>query len=171
MKTIIKTILCLLVVYSTQVISSSLTFDFSNPAFSGDGYSSHVLSISQLEYNRKEAVKDDLLSAAAKAEREAKNTTLAKFVTNVESRIFANLSKQMVDNMFGTNCDEDEDTVIVECPLKGSATLPDGATVHWIKDLDATDESGAPAPTITLTVTDALGTVTQLIVPVGDFKF
>ena len=61
MKTLIKTILCVLIVYSTQVISSSLTFDFSNPAFSGEGYSSHVLSISQLEYNRKEAVKDDLL--------------------------------------------------------------------------------------------------------------
>ena len=102
MKTLIKTILCVLIVYSTQVISSSLTFDFSNPSFSGEGYSSHVLSIEQLQYNRKESVKDDLLSAESKAARDAKNTTLAKFVTNVESRIFANLSKQMVDNMFGT---------------------------------------------------------------------
>ena len=43
-------------------------------------------------------------AAEKAAARAAKNTTLAKFVTNVESRIFANLSKQMVDNMFGTNC-------------------------------------------------------------------
>ena len=48
MKTLIKTILCVLIVYSTQVISSNLTFDFSNPSFSGEGYSSHVLSIEQL---------------------------------------------------------------------------------------------------------------------------
>ena len=104
-----------------------------------------------------------MLSAAAKAEREAKNTTLAKFVTNVESRIFANLSKQMVDNMFGTNCTEDPDTTALECPLSGTATLPDGSTVSWVKD--------ETAETITLTVTSADGSLTELIVPVGDFKF
>ena len=101
--------------------------------------------------------------AAAEAARDANNTTLAKFVTNVESRIFANLSKQMVDNMFGTNCAEDTDTDAIECPLSGTATLPDGSTVYWAKD--------TTAETITLTVTDASGTITQLIVPVGDFKF
>ena len=153
----------LLIGLSTSAIASSLTFDFSNPAFSGVGYSSHVLSIEQLQYNRKESVKDDLISATAKAARDANNTTLAKFVTNVESRIFANLSKQMVDNMFGTNCTEDTDTTAVECPLSGTATLPDGSTVYWAKD--------ETAETITLTVTDASGTITQLVVPVGDFKF
>ena len=150
--------------------ASELTFSFGNPSFSGEGYSSHVLSISQLEYNRKEAVKDDLIAAQKAADREAKNTTLAKFVTNVESRIFANLSKQMVDNMFGTNCTPDDPDLEAtlpdkdkQCPLSGSATLPDGATVVWAKD--------TTAETITLTVTDAAGSITQLIVPVGDFKF
>ena len=161
MKTLLQ--MLLLIGFSTSAISSGLTFDFSNPAFSGVGYSSHVLSIEQLQYNRKESVKDDLISATAKAARDANNTTLAKFVTNVESRIFANLSKQMVDNMFGTNCTEDTDTDAIECPLSGTATLPDGSTVYWAKD--------TTAETITLTVTDASGTITQLIVPVGDFKF
>ena len=156
-------LLLTLLTLTTISQASSLTFDFSNPAFSGEGYSSHVLSISQLEYNRKESVKDDLLSAEAKAARDAKNTTLAKFVTNVESRIFANLSKQMVDNMFGTNCTEDTDTTELECPLSGTATLPDGSTVAWVKD--------ETAETITLTVTAADGSLTQLVVPVGDFKF
>jgi surface antigen len=108
-------------------------------------------------------VKDDLTAAEKAAERAAKNTTLSKFVTNVESRIFANLSKQMVDNMFGTNCTEDDETEETECPLSGTATLPDGSTVYWAKD-ETTE-------TITLTVTDANGGITQLIVPVGDFKF
>ena len=156
-------LLLILLTLTTISQASSLTFDFSNPAFSGEGYSSHVLSISQLEYNRKESVKDDLLSAEAKAARDAKNTTLAKFVTNVESRIFANLSKQMVDNMFGTNCTEDTDTTELECPLSGTATLPDGSTVAWVKD--------ETAETITLTVTAADGSLTELVVPVGDFKF
>ena len=156
-------LLLILLALTTISQASNLTFEFGNPAFSGEGYSGHVLSISQLEYNRKESVKDDLLSAAAKAERDAKNTTLAKFVTNVESRIFANLSKQMVDNMFGTNCTEDTDTTELECPLSGTATLPDGSTVAWVKD--------ETAETITLTVTAADGSLTQLVVPVGDFKF
>ena len=153
----------LLIGLSTSAIASSLTFDFSNPAFSGVGYSSHVLSIEQLQYNRRQSVKDDKISLAAKEARDAKNTTLAKFVTNVESRIFANLSKQMVDNMFGTNCTEDTSTTELECPLSGTATLPDGSTVAWVKD--------ETAETITLTVTAADGSLTQLVVPVGDFKF
>ena len=161
MKTLLQ--MLLLIGFSTSAISSSLTFDFSNPAFSGVGYSSHVLSIEQLQYNRRQSVKDDKISLAAKEARDAKNTTLAKFVTNVESRIFANLSKQMVDNMFGTNCTEDTDTTAIECPLSGTATLPDGSTVAWIKD--------NTAETITLTVTAADGSLTQLVVPVGDFKF
>jgi exopolyphosphatase/guanosine-5'-triphosphate,3'-diphosphate pyrophosphatase len=69
-------LLLILLTLTTISQASSLTFDFSNPAFSGEGYSSHVLSISQLEYNRKESVKDDLLSAEAKAARDAKNRNL-----------------------------------------------------------------------------------------------
>jgi hypothetical protein len=156
-------LLLILLTLTTISQASNLTFEFGNPSFSGEGYSSHVLSISQLEYNRKKEVEEDLISAAAKAARDAKNTTLAKFVTNVESRIFANLSKQMVDNMFGTNCTEDTDTTELECPLSGTATLPDGSTVAWVKD--------ETAETITLTVTSADGSLTELIVPVGDFKF
>ena len=160
-----------LMVFSTMTTAGELTFGFKNPSFSGTGYSSHVLSIEQLQFQREQGVIDDKTAAEKAAARAAANTTLSKFVTNVESRIFANLSKQMVDNMFGTNCTEDEDTVVVECPPKGSATLPDGSTVYWEKDTTAVDADGNAAPTITLTVTDALGTVTTLVVPVGDFKF
>ena len=156
-------LLLILLTLTTISQASNLTFDFKNPSFSGEGYSSHVLSIEQLQFNRSESVKDDAASAESKAARDAKNTTLAKFVTNVESRIFANLSKQMVDNMFGTNCTEDPDTTALECPLSGTATLPDGSTVSWVKD--------ETAETITLTVTSADGSLTELIVPVGDFKF
>ena len=152
-----------LMVFSTMTTAGDLTFGFKNPSFSGTGYSSHVLSIEQLQFQREQGVSDDKTAAEKAADRAAKNTTLAKFVTNVESRIFANLSKQMVDNMFGTNCTEDAATEELECPLSGTATLPDGSTVSWIKD--------ETAETITLTVTDANGGITQLIVPIGDFKF
>ena len=153
----------ILLLLTTSIQASELTFGFKNPAFSGVGYSTHVMSIAQIEFNRAEGVKDDKTAAEKAADRAAKNTTLSKFVTNVESRIFANLSKQMVDNMFGTNCTEDAETEELECPLSGTATLPDGSTVSWVKD--------ETAETITLTIVDASGGITQLIVPVGDFKF
>ena len=152
-----------LMVFSTTTTAGDLTFGFKNPSFSGTGWSSHVLSIEQLQFQREQGVIDDKTAAEKAADRAAKNTTLSKFVTNVESRIFANLSKQMVDNMFGTNCAEDAETEELECPLSGTATLPDGSTVSWIKD--------ETAETITLTIIDAAGGITQLIVPVGDFKF
>ena len=159
----LKVAILLLAIIGLEGQAGTLDFSFSNPSFSGIGYSSHVLSIEQLQYQREQAVADDKTSAEKAADRAAKNTTLSKFVTNVESRIFANLSKQMVDNMFGTNCTEDTETEALECPLSGTATLPDGSTVSWVKD--------ETAETITLTIVAASGGITQLIVPVGDFKF
>ena len=156
-------ILLLLAIIGLEGQAAILDFSFSNPSFSGVGYSSHVLSIEQLQYQREQGVADDKTAEEKAAARAAANTTLSKFVTNVESRIFANLSKQMVDNMFGTNCAEDAETEELECPLSGTATLPDGSTVSWVKD--------ETAETITLTIVDASGGITQLIVPVGDFKF
>ena len=44
----------------------------------------------------------DLESAIAAAERDADGTTQAKFLRNLESRIYAQISKQLVDKMFGT---------------------------------------------------------------------
>ena len=124
----------------SSILASELTHDFKNPAFSGNGYSSHVLSINQLEVQREQKVFDDLKSAAAAAEREEKNKTVNKFIANVESRIYANLSKQLVDNMFGTECDSSTTT----CPTSGTSEI-EGATISWVKD--------TTTEVITLTIT------------------
>ena len=39
--------------------ASELTHEFKNPSFSGNGYSTHVLSIEQLRYSRKNDVRDE----------------------------------------------------------------------------------------------------------------
>jgi hypothetical protein len=142
----------------TSILASELTQEFKNPAFSGNGYSSHVLSINQLEVQRRQKVIDDEKSAASAAERDEKNKTVNKFIANVESRIYANLSKQLVDNMFGTSCDSSTTT----CPTSGTSTI-EGATIYWVKD-NTTE-------IITLTITADDGTVTTMAVPIGDFKF
>ena len=146
----------LLYVFSSSITTASeLVHEFKNPSFSGNGYSSHVLSIEQLQFNREKTVKDDEKSAAAAAERKASNTTINKFIKNVESRIYANLSKQLVDNMFGTSCTG-------TCPTSGTAEV-EGSTIYWIKD--------STTEIITLTITSADGAVTTMSVPLGDFNF
>ena len=140
------------------LLASELVHDFKNPSFSGNGYSQHVLSLNQLEVQREQKVFDDLKSAKAAAERAEKNKTINKFITNVESRIYANLSKQLVDNMFGTTCDSSTTT----CPTSGTANV-EGATIYWVKDTST--------EIITLTITDTDGTTTTMTVPLGDFKF
>jgi len=162
MKTSIKKLMLvvttLLFTLDYNLLASELTHEFKNPAFSGNGYSSHVLSINQLEVQREQKVFDDLKSANAAAERAEKNKTINKFITNVESRIYANLSKQLVDNMFGTTCDSSTTT----CPTSGTATV-EGAQIYWVKDTST--------EIITLTITDVDGTTTTMTVPLGDFKF
>ena len=142
----------------TPILASEIVHDFKNPAFSGNGYSSHVLSVNQLEVQRENKVFDDAKSAAAAAEREEKNTTINKFIANVESRIYANLSKQLVDNMFGESCDSSTTT----CPTSGTADI-EGASIYWVKD--------TTTEIITLTITADDGTVTTMSVPIGDFQF
>ena len=142
-------------VLSTPSIASELVHSFANPSFSGSGYSTHVLSLEQLRYSREKNIKDDAKSAAAAAERDANNTTINKFIKNVESRIYANLSKQLVDNMFGEECEG-------TCPTSGTAEV-EGSTIYWVKD--------TTTEIITLTITSPDGSTTIMSVPVGDFKF
>ena len=143
---------------TTSIQASDLVHEFKNPAFSGNGYSNHVLSVDQLQSQRKKDNEADAKSEKAAAERAEKNTTINKFIANVESRIYANLSKQLVDNMFGTSCDSSTTT----CPTSGTSTI-EGAQIAWVKD--------TTTEIITLTITADDGTVTTMAVPIGDFKF
>jgi Curli production assembly/transport component CsgF. len=81
--------------------ADTLVHGFRNPAFSGVGYSSHVLTIENQERNRREELKDERVSEALAAERNAENTVEARFLRNLESRIYSQLSRQLVDNLFG----------------------------------------------------------------------
>lgn len=132
-------------------VKAELTHNFKNPSFSGQGYSNHVLAIEQLQHQRKKDLKEKRESDAAKAKREAESTTLAKFLNNVESRIYAQLSKQLVDNMFSDTGE-----------TSGTAEI-EGATVYWIKD--------ETSDTITVQITETAGTYTEIVVPLSGFGF
>lgn len=119
-----------------------------SPAFNGQGYSSHVLTIEQIESQRKQKLKDEAKAAADKAERDAKSTNLAKFLVNVESRIYAQLSKQLADAMFADG--------------GNSGTMDfQGTNISWVKT----------ANDVTLTITEANGNRTDITVPLASFAF
>ena len=136
--------------------AAELTWGFKSPAFHhGNGYSSHVLSVEQLQHNRKKDLEDEAKAEARRLERELENTTLNKFVKNVESRIYATLSKQMVDSMFA-DCG-------TSCANSGTAEI-EGSQISWVKDTT----TGA----ITLTVLEEDGSTTTIEIPgTGEFNF
>tara|TARA_B110000881_G_scaffold123588_1_gene108548 strand:+ start:59 stop:538 length:480 start_codon:yes stop_codon:yes gene_type:complete len=152
----------LLLITSIQASASSLSFGFGNPSFSGNGFSTHALSISQLEYNRSTDIEKAKKSAEAKAIRDEENTIVNKFITNVESRIYATLSKQLVENMFGICSAEEVEANTCTVTTSGTATYM-GATMVWSRD----DTNN----TITLQITQPDGTTTEIIVPIKGFGF
>lgn len=142
----------------SNVANADLVHQFKNPSFSGIGYSAHVLSLEQLEFNRSEDLRKEREAEAERIERELENSVLNKFIKNLESRIYATLSKQMVDNMFAA-CGEDTG---VECANSGTTTV-EGASITWVKDT----ETGS----ITLTV-DGPDGYTEITIPgPGEFNF
>ena len=144
-------IILITTLFAWTASASELTHSFKNPAFSGNGYSNHVLAIDQLQNQRKKENEDEAKALAREAEREAENSTLAKFLKNVESRIYANISKNLVDGMF-----EDDGATT------GTAEI-EGATITWNKDLTS--------DTITVIIVEEDGTTTELTVPLTGFGF
>jgi hypothetical protein len=144
------TLLCLFAISVSAVArAAELQHYFNSPSFSGIGWSSHVLTIQQMEAARTQKNKDDQKAQQDKSERESKNTNLAKFLVNVESRIYAQLSKQLADAMFAEGA--------------GDAGAMDfqGTKISWVKS--ATD--------VTLTITESNGSTTQIAVPLAGFAF
>lgn len=140
----------ILMIMSHTAFASEMTFGFKNPEFSGDGFSSHSLTIENEEYTRRQA-----REAAKKAEIEAaktaaSNTNISKFLNNLESRIYAQLSLQLSNAMFADGA------------TTGTMQF-EGSTISWTKD--------SVAQTISLTVIDATGNRTDITVPIGSFKF
>jgi hypothetical protein len=159
MKKILVTLsLCLCV----SVSQAELVHQFKNPAFSGIGFSSHVLTIDSIEKSRRDAIEADKKAAIAKAEAELLNTPLNRFMSLFQSQVYAQLATQLSNNLFTNKCAAPDGTAIPGCvnPTTGNFNL-DGNTVTWAKANDK----------VTLTVVDAKGTVTRVIVPIASFSF
>ena len=94
-------------------------------------------------------IKEELKALQEQIERDKENTTLARFIRNLESRIYAQLSRQLVENLFGEN------------PSTSGILTLEGNTIEY------SIEDGI----ITLTITASDGTQTVIQLPIGDFSF
>lgn len=124
-------------------------YTFKSPSFNGNGYSAHVLTIENQEHNRRDAMKKEIQAALDKEKNDAKNTNISKFLNNLESRIYAQISQNVATAMFadgGSN----------------SGTLNfEGNIINWTKS----------STEITLNVTYYVGSSTSISIPLGSFQF
>ena len=124
-------------------------YSFKSPSFNGNGYSSHVLTIENQEFTRRAQVEKDIQAALQAQATATANTNIAKFMNNLESRIYAQISQNLATAMFA-NGGSNSGTMNFE-----------GNTIFWSKD----------SSNIYLTVTDTVGNTTQVTVPLGSFQF
>jgi hypothetical protein len=156
-----KKIICVLAFIPT-LASAELVHQFKNPAFSGIGWSSHVLTIDSIEKSRRDAIEAQKKADIAKAEADLLNTPLNRFMSLFQSQVYAQLATQLSNNLFQNKCAAPDGSAIPGCvnPTTGSFLL-DGNTVTWRK----TEKD------VVLTVVDAKGTVTTVTVPIASFGF
>jgi len=126
-------------------MANELTFRFKSPSFSGIGFSAHKINIENISAARKKTVRDQIKSLEIQANLAAQRTPLNVFMTNLQSRIYSELSKQVTEQLFA---DTGSDS--------GSFDL-DGNTISWYRLADQ----------INLTVADTDGDITTILVPIG----
>jgi hypothetical protein len=149
------TVLLSLFVYASAAQAGELVFEFNSPSFSGNGYGTHVLTIAQLEQQRKDKIEADIQAELDRLDREYKSSNAYKFQNNLESRIYAQLSRQIADSLFA------EGSVLIEGEWYDAET-PFGDVISWKRDQDR----------IYVKVVDSNGDViAEFDVPVGEFAF
>ena len=134
---------------SVNVKADQITHKFKSPSFNGTATSSHYLTIENQEFNRKQTIKDEIKAAIEEAERDKENSTVQRFIRNFESRVYAELSRQLIANLFG------------ETPSDSGVISLEGNTIEYSTDGDF----------LTLRITEADGTVTVITIPIGSFTF
>jgi hypothetical protein len=132
----------------TIVWASEIVHQFNSPSFSGIGYSSHVMTIYNQELSRKLAIAAEKKADALKAEMDAKNTPMAKFISNLESRVYNELARQITEKLF-----EGQGSQV------GGSFNFNGGNITYTKAGDL----------LNITIRDDLGNVTTIAVPIGDF--
>jgi|TARA_B110000503_G_C6864770_1_gene296234 hypothetical protein len=137
----------------SSAVASGIDFKFHSPSFSGNGKSSHYLTIENIEKTRSDAIKSKEEAAAKALKEEAKNTPIAKFKANLEARFYTALAKQITDNVFGSDGAQQD---------SGTYTAANGEVITW------STPAGSDTGNVVVVVTETDGTVTTYTMPKED---
>ena len=148
--------LIILFFMSQTLMADQLKHKFKNPSFSGIGTGAHYLTIENQEKSRRDKIRDDIEAALRAADRLENNSTINKFIRNLESRIYSQISKGLVDSMF---CNPGEDVTCTNS-TQGAFTIEDSNVSYQVVNIDGIDY-------IRLTIVDADGTITEIEIPIG----
>jgi hypothetical protein len=153
--------------FAPIISNADLVQQFKDPTFSGNGWSSQVLTLEQMRQTAKAQVDSKAAADAAAAQSAAANTPLAKFMALFTGQVYSQLATQLTNNLFkdcvssgGASC------------TSGNFMVSDAQQIQWVKS------NGS----VTLTVYDgtknSAGTFipnaspTQTItVPISSFSF
>jgi len=147
----VKIAILISLLLSASLGATPIVHEFKNPSFSGKGTGAHYLTIENQEHSRKKAIEEALEAARKSAEREADNSTLAKFIRNLESRIYAQMAKQLVESMFSND----------NAVRFGSFVLEGNTVTYEV----ITNEDGSEF--IRMTIVGSDGTETVIEIPIG----
>ena len=146
-----KKIIIITLLFSSVALATPMAdYSFKSPSFNGQGYSSHVLTIENQEYTRRNQLAKDIQAALDKVKADQQNTNIAKFMNNLESRIYAQISQNLATAMFANGGTNNSGTLNFE-----------GNTIFWSKD----------GQMVNLQVTDSTGNMTSVSIPLGQFQF
>jgi hypothetical protein len=164
-----KIILMLGMLTAMASANAELVQQFKDPTFSGNGWSTQVLTLEQMRQANKNANDSAKASADAAAAAAAQNTPLAKFLALFQGQVYSQLATQLTNNLFQsctggtTSCGQ------------GQFNVTNTQQIAWTKDVNA--------GTVTLNVWNGTansdGSFTRsgtqplqtIIVPISQFSF
>lgn len=139
-----------MVVTTSICYASELTHSFNSPSFSGAGYSSHALTIYQLEQAAKQRQEDRRRQEIAAALRAEQNSPGNQFTQAFQSLVYSQLAKSLSDQLFGEN------------PQNSGNLTFSNVSIGWVRN----------GSEVSMTITDrTTNSVTTITVPVGAFAF
>ena len=144
-----KVILTAIALSATGAYATTMNdYSFKSASLNGNGYSTFQMALENQQYQRALAIQQALQAAAATQAANAANTPINQFLTNLESRIYAQISQNLATAMFAGGSSS-----------TGQINFQ-GNTIYY-------NNTGTQ---IQLQVTDNVGNVTTINIPLSQFN-
>ena len=164
-KLIIFSTFCILTANFAQ---AELVQQFKDPTFSGNGWTTQVLTLEQMRQSAVQQRDAKIAADAANAAAAAANTPLAKFMSLFTGQVYSQLATQLTNNLFNS-CTKVNPS---DC-TSGNFNVSDTQQISWIKsgtNVTLNVFSGKANPDGTFTRSSSTPDQ-SIVVPISSFAF